>query len=129
MERQMGVATGPVCRIVWMALRQPVLSEERCFEILREAGHWPRSEPPLSMITLSNVPRGLNEEQTELFLREHGHVVFSGAGPNAEKRAKEEFVAKYGLVLNEDDGFDRSPVIDIGPAGWRDRPGMGEPEI
>jgi hypothetical protein len=49
-----------------------------------------------------------------LFLREHGAVVFAGGeNPN---RAKQEFVAKYNLVLDEDDGFDRSPVVDTGAA-------------
>lgn len=109
-ERRMGVGVNsePVCRIMMTALNQPLLPAERCMEILTDAGYWPRKERAFSMVVLLNVPRGLNERQTEMFLREHGEVVFSGAGPDAPNRAREDFMAKYGLVLNEGDGFYRS---------------------
>lgn len=92
------------------------------------------SAPSMTLATLCQIleheTRRLVVDQTELrdsFVIEL-QWARDAAGGTAEpdtsrpsQRAKEQFMAKYGLVLNEDDGFDRSPVIDTGAVGWRDR--------
>jgi hypothetical protein len=55
-----------VCNAGWRL----ALDEDRCIEILLECGFV--STAPVSLVNLLDIPEGLNAEETERFLREHG---------------------------------------------------------
>ena len=72
LEKQLGTASGTqqlllvVCRAGWGL----ALDQDRCIEILREAGFLPTGR--MGMVDFGGIPDGLTPEQTEMFLREHG---------------------------------------------------------
>ena len=46
------------------------LEEDRCIQILGECGYLPTT--PVGVVSLLDVPDGLNAEELERFLRKHG---------------------------------------------------------
>jgi len=46
------------------------LDQDRCVQILRERGFLPTG--PIGIVNLAAVPHGLDAEELERFLREHG---------------------------------------------------------
>ena len=55
-----------VCHYGW----ELALDQDRCIEILGEGGFL--SDAPISCVNFLNIPKGMNAEETERFLREHG---------------------------------------------------------
>jgi hypothetical protein len=51
--------------------RELALDEERCIEILRECGHLPTG-PGLGIVSLYEIPDGLNAQELERYLRKDG---------------------------------------------------------
>ena len=72
LERQFGVAdeTQRILLIVSEADWERALDPDRCVAVLRECGFLPTA--PLGLLNLRHVPKGLDAEQTERFLRESG---------------------------------------------------------
>ena len=70
LERRFGVVQEPGLRMLVCA-GGLALSGDRCFEILEECGFITQKAPML-VINLVDIPRGLNAEETERYLREHG---------------------------------------------------------
>jgi hypothetical protein len=72
LEKQFGTAGGTqqlllvVCRAGWGL----ALDQDRCIEILREAGFLPTGR--VGMVDLGGIPDGLNAAELEKYLREHG---------------------------------------------------------
>jgi len=70
LEKQLGTASGTqqlllvVSRAGWVL----ALDQDRCIEILREAGFLPTGR--MGIVDL-DIPEGLNAKETEMFLREH----------------------------------------------------------
>jgi len=57
------------------------LDVDRCMEILREAG-FARDRPGIMLINFLSVPPGLNAQELERFLREHGDMICGGRAPD-----------------------------------------------
>ena len=53
------------------------LNTKRCVEILRESGHL-ETGPYVSLIRFGHLPPGLNAEELEQHLREHGDEICRG---------------------------------------------------
>jgi hypothetical protein len=72
LEKQFGTSGGTqqlllvVCRAGWGV----ALDQDRCIEILREAGFLPTGR--MGMVDLGGIPDGLNAAELEQYLREHG---------------------------------------------------------
>jgi hypothetical protein len=60
----------PLLIVVTQAARRLALDQDRCMQILGECGFLPTG--PVGVVNLGNIPNGLNAEQLERFLREHG---------------------------------------------------------
>ena len=60
----------PQLVVVCKAGSEEFLDTNRCIEILRECGYLPTT--PVGVVNLLDVPDGLNAEELEKFLREHG---------------------------------------------------------
>ena len=56
--------------------RKLALDEETCVRILRQAGFVPQTEPgEIALVRLQSIPAGLNAEELEKFLKEHGQEI------------------------------------------------------
>ena len=73
LEDQFGTAQGkpPHLLVFAVAASDLAVDEDRCIEILRECGHLPTS-PGLGTVNLYEIADGLNAQELERFLREHG---------------------------------------------------------
>lgn len=60
----------PLLIVVSEAGRALALDEDRCVQILGECGFLPAGL--VGAVHLGNIPKGLNAEELERFLREHG---------------------------------------------------------
>ena len=60
----------PLLLIVTAAEKKLALDQDRCVQILRECGLLPTG--PVGVVNLAAIPHGLNAEELETFLREHG---------------------------------------------------------
>src|SRR5580658_7460728 len=72
LENQLGVVDEDK-RIRFVVCRADLglaLDQDRCIEILGEGGFL--SDAPISCVNFLNIPKGMNAEETEGFLREHG---------------------------------------------------------
>jgi hypothetical protein len=56
--------------VVTAADRGLALDQDRCVQILRESGFLPTG--PVGVVNLGDIPRGLNAEELERFLRKNG---------------------------------------------------------
>jgi hypothetical protein len=72
LEDQFGTAQGKpqYLIVVSRAVRELALDEDRCIQILRESGFLPTG--PFGLVNLWQIPEGLNAEELERYLREHG---------------------------------------------------------
>jgi len=53
------------------ATREGFLDTEKCITVLRECGFLPTG-PGLGIVNLLDVPNDLNDEELDMYLREHG---------------------------------------------------------
>jgi hypothetical protein len=60
----------PLLLVLTAAGRELALDQDRCVQILGECGFLPTG--PVGIVNLSAIPNGLNAEELERFLREHG---------------------------------------------------------
>jgi hypothetical protein len=58
--------------VVTAADRGLALDQDRCVQILRESGFLPTG--PVGVVNLGDIPKGLNAEELERFLRKNGAV-------------------------------------------------------
>jgi hypothetical protein len=69
-----GFGLGPgIERKLWLVTvvgRQLALDEDTCLRILRECGFLPTQR--FGVVSLANIPEGLNANETESFLRKNG---------------------------------------------------------
>jgi hypothetical protein len=56
--------------VVTAADRGLALDQDRCVQILRESGFLPTG--PVGVVNLGDIPKGLNANELERFLRKHG---------------------------------------------------------
>ena len=66
----MGPETEQLLVVVTAADRGLALDQDKCIQILRECGSLPTG--PVGVVNLGQIPRGLNAEELETFLREDG---------------------------------------------------------
>ena len=68
--------------VVTAAGKELALDQDRCIQILRECGFLPTG--PVGLVNLGEIPNGLNAEELETYLREHGAETsgFRGAQHN-----------------------------------------------
>jgi hypothetical protein len=81
LENGLGLGPGTE-RKLWVVTivgRQLALDEDTCLRILRECGFLPTKR--FGVVSLGNIPDGLNAKETESFLRKNGAKC---AGPNDE---------------------------------------------
>ena len=76
LEDQFGAAQRetPVLLVMSAAASELALDQNRCIEILRECGHLPTG-PGFGIVYLYEIPDGLNAQELEKYLREHGAVI------------------------------------------------------
>jgi hypothetical protein len=60
----------PLLLVVTAAGRELALDQDRCIQILRECGFLPTG--PVGLVNLGEIPDGLDAEELERYLREHG---------------------------------------------------------
>jgi hypothetical protein len=60
----------PMLVVLSLAERRLAVDEDACVQILRECGFL--STGPVSLVNLGKIPDGLNDKETEAFLREKG---------------------------------------------------------
>jgi len=60
----------PLLLIVTAAEKRLALDQYRCVQILRECGFLPTG--PVGLVNLAEIPAGLDVEELERYLREHG---------------------------------------------------------
>jgi hypothetical protein len=73
LEDRLGPADGTRFLLLVSRAGQPLaLTKQRCTEILDESGYLPTGTGFFSLVMLSNIPCGLNAEELERYLREHG---------------------------------------------------------
>ena len=65
------------------------LSNDRCIEILRECEHLPTG-PGFGTVRLWEIPDGLNAQELEKYLREHGAVICGSRGAQRMNEAQTE---------------------------------------
>ena len=70
--------------VVTAAEKALALDQDRCVQILRECGFLPTG--PVGIVNLAAIPHGLDAEELERFLREHGAETrgLSGAQDHGE---------------------------------------------
>ena len=66
----LGPETEQLLMVVTTAGRGLALDQDRCVEILRECGFLPTG--PVGVVNLGDIPKGLNAEELERFLRKNG---------------------------------------------------------
>jgi hypothetical protein len=66
----LGPETEQLLVVVTAADRGLALDQDKCIQILRECGSLPTG--PVGVVNLGQIPRGLNAEELETFLREDG---------------------------------------------------------
>jgi len=64
----------PVLLVMSAAASELALDQNRCIEILRECGHLPTG-PGFGIVYLYEIPEGLDAQELEKYLREHGAVI------------------------------------------------------
>jgi hypothetical protein len=76
LEDQFGTAQRetPVLLAMSAAASELALDQDRCMEILRECGHLPTG-PGFGIVYLYEIPDGLNTQELEKYLREHGAAI------------------------------------------------------
>ena len=72
LERGFGLGPEPeqLLMVVTTAGRGLALDQDRCVQILRESGFLPTG--PVGVVDLGDIPKGLNAEELETFLRKNG---------------------------------------------------------
>jgi hypothetical protein len=66
-----GNGNPPLLRVLCQAGWGLALDQDSCLQILDESGFLP-TDPGFAFVNLLDVPDGLNAEELERFLREHG---------------------------------------------------------
>jgi hypothetical protein len=66
----LGPGAEQLLMVVTTAGRGLALDQDRCVEILRECGFLPTG--PVGLVNLGDIPKGLNAEELERFLRKNG---------------------------------------------------------
>ena len=89
LEDHFGTATGKplvllvVCKAGWGL----ALDRERCIEILRECGFLPTSGA-VGLVNLGQIPDGLNAQELERYLREHGAALSPSPARSLDSAAR-----------------------------------------
>ena len=71
LEEQIGCRKRPGQVVIVCDGREPPLDHDSYLRILEESGHFD-PEKPCGVVNFYDFPRGLNAQETERFLREHG---------------------------------------------------------
>ena len=81
LEDQFGTAEreSPVLLVMSCVWRELALAQDRCIEILRECRHLPTG-PGFGIVNLCEIPDGLNAQELERYLREHGAEICGSRG-------------------------------------------------
>jgi hypothetical protein len=74
LEDRFGLGNGkpPLLLVLTAAGRGLALDEDKCVQILGECGFLPTG--PMGIVNLMEIPKGLNAEEVERFLRKDGAV-------------------------------------------------------
>jgi hypothetical protein len=89
LEDHFGTATGKplvllvVCKAGWGL----ALDRERCIEILRECGFLPTGGA-VGLVNLGQIPDGLNAQELERYLREHGAALSPSPARSLDSAAR-----------------------------------------